>query len=448
MEIRFEDSGKPPASNFDDGRVSSAGSSPDPIHWKLLLEEARTRAAEAEARCEDLRCREVEARRRANSLKTFLERSRSKLEAARAEVKEVRRTAKGALKLEQEVARLSRLLAADGVDTRKRSTIQSLRRENGALKAEVKELRDRVAALEAQVEELRSSRSSMSKSAYGRKSEKASRPSSNRKRGQQPGTPGHGRTSRPKLEETQERRDPPEDERTCSSCGAPYVANGSRQSEVIEINVKAYKRKIVRPRWRQACQCAASPPEVTAPPPARLFPGTAFGVSVWALVLHERFACMRPIRRVAAWLTDQGLAVSPGTLADGMGRMLSLFKPLGEAILAHQNAAGLRQADETGWRIQALREVRKSQRAWLWTSVSRDAVFFLIDRTRSAEAAAKLFAGTTGPIFLVCDRYSAYKKLARLWPAMIIFRRPDIEAIFTKCHAAVLPCFAGSCGSS
>ena len=57
---------------------------------------------------------------------------------------------------------------------------------------------------------------------------------------------------------------------------------------------------------------------------------------------------------------------------------------------------------------------------WLWTSVSSDAVFFHIDPSRSAEAAGKLFAGLLAPVFLVCDRFSAYKKLARDLTGMVI----------------------------
>ncbi len=442
MEMRIEASGTPTVPDFADCGLSRSLRSPDPVDWRFLFERERVRAEDAEARAdaaearsEELRWREVEARNRASSLETFLEKSRAKLDAAREEVREVRRTAKRALALEKEVTRLGRLLAEAGVDARKRSTVMSLRMENAALTAEVQELRDRVAALEARNDALRSSRSSMSRSAYGSKSEKGPRPSSKRGRGQQPGAPGHGRTPRPNLEETEERLDPPEDARICPCCGKPYVANGSHESEVVEIEVRAHKRRIVRPRWRRGCECASSPSEVTAPPPARLFPGTAFGTGVWAHVLHERFMCMRPCRRVADWLACQGLAVSPGTLADGTGRMLPLFEPIWDAVLARQNEAGLRHADETGWRIQALREIRKSRRAWLWTSVSHDAVLFHVDRTRSAAAAARLFSDAVGPVFLVCDRYSAYKKLARLLPAMIIlcFCWAHARRDFLKC---------------
>ena len=55
-----------------------------------------------------------------------------------------------------------------------------------------------------------------------------------------------------------------------------------------------------------------------------------------------------------------------------------------------------------------------SSRAWLWTSVSSDAVCFHIDPSRSAEAALKLFAEALPGTIIVCDRYSAYKRLVRL----------------------------------
>ena len=152
--------------------------------------------------------------------------------------------------------------------------------------------------------------------------------------------------------------------------------------------------------------------EVSAPPPVRLFPNTPFGISVWTRVLCERFVSMRPARRVAAWLTDQELKISPGTLVDGQMRMLPLFEPLHAAILAHQNTATVRNADETGWRVQELIREGRSRRAWLWVCVSH--VVFHIDPSRSAQAGMELFAKTTVPVHLVCDRYAAYNKISTL----------------------------------
>ena len=79
----------------------------------------------------------------------------------------------------------------------------------------------------------------------------------------------------------------------------------------------------------------------------------------------------------------------------------------------------LRHADETGWRVQELRGEDRSSRAWLWTSVSSDAVSFHIDPSRSAEAAQKLFSEAFLDTVIVCDRYSAFKRLARLREGLV-----------------------------
>ena len=73
----------------------------------------------------------------------------------------------------------------------------------------------------------------------------------------------------------------------------------------------------------------------------------------------------------------------------------------------------------------------------LWTSVSSDAVWFHIDPARSAEAARKLFAGVSGQVFLVCDRFSAYKKLARDLAGRVMLCRcwAHIRRDYIKCAA-------------
>ena len=372
---------------------SSGGGEPD---WRSLFERERRRA-------EELRRGEIGWRAKARSWRRQFEIGRDKLAAARAEAGEVRRAAREALSLRADVGRLKRLLAAAGVDARKRSTIVSPRME-------VETRRTRIRELEAK---LRASRAVHAKARFGRKSERRERAGSDRPRGQQAGAAGHGRTPRPGLEERAEVHNPAADERVCSDCGKPYVANGSDTSELIEVSVKAHTRVIARPRWRRSCDCAAAPPEVSAPPVARLFANTPCGTSVWARFPCERYACLRPLNRVAGWLTGQGLPISAGTLADGARRLAPLFEPLSAAILARQNEARLRQGDETAWRIRALGAAGGSSRAWLWIGVCEDAVYFHVDPSRSAAAAARLFGDAAPGTVLVCDRYSAHKKLAK-----------------------------------
>ena len=448
-----------------------------PLDWRRLYEQTLERAEAAEARAEELKWAEVVARSAAGSLKWQFKEARRKRLAAVEDANAARRAAKNALFLEAEVARLTRLLGEAGVDPQPRGTEISLRREvarlrkavagaqvqadaelrkalrrsrrqktalnaltkeNARLRRTAKASQGRVGTLEAELSKLRATAAVLSGTLYGRRSEKQQTPRCGRRRGQRSGAPGHGRTPRPGIEERVEVHAPPAEARVCAACGKSYAANGADESSLLEIEVRAHRRVIRRGRWRRRCGCASSPAELTAAPVPRLFPSTPYGTSVWSRFLFEHYACLRPLQRVAAWLGDQGLPVAPGTLADSAPRFVPLFEPLAEAIRAHQNATALRHADETTWRVQALRAEGRSARAWLWTSVGNNAVYFHIDPSRSAEAAERLFGELRTDTVIVCDRYSAYKKLARLLGGMVTlqFCWAHMRRDFIQCAAA------------
>ena len=422
--------------------VAAAGPCPAEADWRLLYEQALERAETAEARVEELGWAERAARSESGSWKSRFEAARRNRQEAVEETKRVRCVAKDALFLESEVARLTRLLREAGVDPRRRSTIMSLRMEverlrkavpradvqarriralnkalwkervdNGSLRRllhdtvrlydgtrmlrdqqerlrllseecrqlrrELKttdKLKDRLKARLLRAAEKARSLSPVVQDAGLRKALRLSRPHAT------PRGRGPGRGARPAGRSAYPHR----------ICGNPYVANGAGESSLLEIEVRAHRRVIRRPRWRRTCGCASSSTEVSAPPAPRLFPNTAYGTSVWSRFLFEHYACLRPLHRVAAWLGDQGLPVAAGTLANSVPRFVPLFEPLAEAIRVHQNDAALRHADETGWRIQALRGEGRSGRAWLWASVNEDSAYFHIDASRSAEAAQQL----------------------------------------------------------
>ena len=363
-----------------------------------------------------IRCRDEEVIRLCGKLRELRDDLRVSLRAAgitKERLKERLLRAKEAVR-----SRSSRsdeaLRKALGRSRRQKTALRSLSRENGRLRRALRKSETRRARLEAELAKLRATGAVLARRLFGRGSERQEKPRSERRRGGQPGARGHGRTPRTALDERTEVRNPPAGARVCAGCGKPYVANGARMSSIVEIEVSSYRRVIRRPRWRRGCACASSPMEVSAPPAPRLFAGTSFGTSVWARLLFERYACFRPLRRVAAWLSDQGLGVSAGTLGDGAHRFTPLFEPVAGAILARQNEAAVRHGDETTWRVQSLREQGRSSRAWLWTSVSSDAVYFHVDPSRSAEVAMKLFGAAGRHTVLVCDRYAAYKKLARI----------------------------------
>ena len=400
---------------------SGAPAAPD---WPRLHEEEKRRADAADARGDRLKWEKVQAHSEAQYWKAQWGRARTRLEAARAEVEDLRDVSRDALHLRSEVERLETLLATIGVDTRKRSTIASLRIETSRLQAGNEAQRTQLQEVESDRDALRAQVETLSRAQFGRKSEQGRKGTGHRtgpgdkgepgKRGPRPGGATHGRTPRPELARKREGHNPPPEALLCPCCGAPRLANGSHRSELIEVAVKAHVRVIDRTRWRKTCQCPDTPGEVSAPPVPRLFPGTAYGISVWARLVFELCVANRPLRRVAAWFAAQGLALSPGTLSDGLGRMVVLFAPLSAAILAHLQQAPVVHADETSWRVRDFAVTGSSSRAWLWIATCVDAVSLHVDASRSAAAAATLLGGLRKGTVLVCDRYSAYKKLARL----------------------------------
>ena len=382
--------------------------------WRHLYERETARAQAAEALAEERRWEVVRARNALHILRTVFDSNREKLAGARSELLAVRRAAKATLRLQAEVTRLTGLLKAVSVDPRKRGTMAGLRMENGRLRKELDEKTAHGKRLEAEVAKLRSTRETLSKAVFGRNSEKTGSSRTGRRRGQRVGGSGHGRTQRLELERNTEVQNPPAADCHCPCCGKLYWENGSHDSEVIELQVRAHTRVIRRNRFLRACTCSSSPREVSAPALPRLFTNTPYGISFRVCFLFERYVCHRPVNQVAAWMCGQGLSVSAGTLASSIPRFLPLFAPLSEAVLDRQRASRVRYGDETRWRVQSFFADRGSSRAWLWVGISRDAVWFHVDASRSAEAAGKLFGKAAPGTVLVCDRFSAYKKLARV----------------------------------
>lgn len=132
-------------------------------------------------------------------------------------------------------------------------------------------------------------------------------------RGQRPGSPGHART---RLSGLPGRIEVVElDEPQCPACGAPLAAlPGTDDSEVVEIELRAYRRIVRRRRYRPSCGCGCVPGIVAAPAPSRLIERGKFGISVWVKVLLDKFLYGHPSHRLLAELADHGLKLSAGTL--------------------------------------------------------------------------------------------------------------------------------------
>lgn len=315
--------------------------------------------------------------------------------------------------------------------------------QHARVKIQIEALKQALALKDATITDLR-------QRLFGKKSEKhAALPSEKdrgegdgvpkRKRGQQPGCAGHGRTPRPTLPVVAEQHDPADGQSACPHCGLPYRRTPAldEQSAVIEVQVRAYTRRITRCAYTRdpGCCCENTPAVISAPPPARLIARSPFGVSFWVEMLLGKYRYGQPSNRLLQDLADQGLPVSPGTLAGGLQRLAGLFEPVLEALYCKQMSEELFHNDETRWEVFVELQGKVGTRWYLWLTRSASVVFYCIDPSRSAAVPGAHFAGLQGErAIIVCDRYSAYKKLARLAEHIVLafcwahVRRDVLEA--------------------
>jgi len=303
-------------------------------------------------------------------------------------------------------------------------------------------LRQRVAELEAQLRLLRQQH-------FGRSSEACARPDQlpgvpataidghapatdshsdtaqdpgrhRRPRGQQQGRPGHGRRDHSHLPTTEEVVALPADQQCCAQCGQPFADfPGTDDTTILEVDVKAHRRLIHRRRYRPTCACGVHPGIVTPPPPPRLIPKSPFGVSIWVLVLLDKYQFYRPTYRLLEDLRSHGLDLSQGGLTEGLKRLAPLFEPIYEALVAHNQRQHLWNADETRWFVFASTEGKVGYQWYLWLFASAEAVVFVLAAGRAHDVPEEHFASVSEGIVVV-DRFSAYQAMDQVKAGKLI----------------------------
>src|SRR5882724_4944583 len=299
-------------------------------------------------------------------------------------------------------------------------------------RAQHERLLEREAALQAEVAALQATIRDLNQRLYGTKSEKSagpdrvgmSKPTSPRQRGQQPGSKGHGRSDRSALPVVAEVHDVSDEAKHCPTCGKAFLPfPGTEESTIIEIQVQAHRRRIQRRRYQKACHCPQVAGIVTAAAPPRLIPKSPLGVSVWTMVLLDKYLYGRPTHRLCEELKHQGLPVAQGTLTDGLQRLAVLFESLMPALYERQMGEKRFHGDETRWEVFEEVEGKTGHRWYLWVMQSASVVCYRMAPGRGADVPKAHFAKLHKDlvdVVLVCDRYSAYKCLAKDCDALLL----------------------------
>ena len=217
------------------------------------------------------------------------------------------RTVSGSRREAERSALVERLL---GEVAELRREVRELRWRAGYWKGMFEKAKRKIGALEKEIDDLRAENRRLKDQLFAAKSEKKkTRDRSNglgegpkdgkRPRGQQSGKPGPGRCDLSHLPEVEETAELPADEQVGPHCGKPAAEmSDSEDSEVVEIEVRAYRRRIRRKRYRHTCDCPQRPQTLIAPAPAKLIPKGRYGVSVWVHVLLAKFSSHRALGNV------------------------------------------------------------------------------------------------------------------------------------------------------
>lgn len=279
---------------------------------------------------------------------------------------------------------------------------------------------EREVKLEETIAELEAKLRLREKQLFGKKTEKSNdgekTPNAvptGKKRGQQPGSAGHGRRSHAHLPVIEEIIDLAEDEKLCNRCGLPFhCIESTEDSQQVEIEVRAYRRLYKRKKYKPTCGCDHLPAIITAAPVPKLIPKSSLGISIWITVLLDKYLYQHPTHRLVAQLQTHGLHLCAGTLTAGLQKLAPLFEPVAQAILEKNRSEKRWHADETRWLVFATVEDKVGHLWYMWVFLSESTVVFHLDPSRSAEVPETHF-GDAREGFLIVDRYSAYKKFVK-----------------------------------
>jgi transposase len=303
---------------------------------------------------------------------------------------------------------------------------RSLRGERNYYKCLFERARAREQLLKQEIEQLNARIRYLERRFYSRKSEKktskargnsctvaSSDGEPKRSRGHQPGSPGHGRrhySHLPVQEEIFEL-----EEAVCPHCGCPYQENtflGTEDSELIEVEVSAYRRKVLRKKYKKRCQCQEIPGIITAPGPGKLIDKGKLGISVWVTVLLEKYLYQRPINRLLESFKDIEFDMAAGTIGDGLKRLAPLFEPVLQQIIQRNQTERHLHSDETRWQVFEFIEGKKSYRWYMWVFISDSTVVYILDPSRAASVLENHLKAVS-VLILSVDRFPAYKSFAK-----------------------------------
>ncbi|MGH8846811.1 MAG: IS66 family transposase [Polaromonas sp.] len=223
---------------------------------------------------------------------------------------------------------------------------------------------------------------------------------------------GHGPRPQPQLVLIEKVHELPEDQRRCEVCGGQLDEWKGQFEDSEEITVVVRSFAVVKNR-RKKYRCSCNANVQTAPAPPKLKAGSRYSVEFAVEVAAAKYLDHMPLNRQCRQMATEGLIVDTQTLWDQIEALASHLQPSYESLRDRILRSDVVNADETTWRYLTKGNKKKW---WAWSILGKDAVYYRIADSRSADVARELLRGYRG--IVMADGYSAYSSLARGQPGL------------------------------
>ena len=226
------------------------------------------------------------------------------------------------------------------------------------------------------------------------------KPSAPKRKGKPGAKPGHAGSRRPAPRQIDRR----EEHRleVCPDCGGPLHRCKRKRTRTVEDILKDLRTEVtehtIHRDYCPACKKHVEPVVPDALPNAALG-HRLLGLTSW---LHYGIGVtvQQALELVGCHLHTR---LSAGGLISAWHRLGEALTPWYRQIADGARASAVLNADETGWRVNG-------STRWLWCFASKDACYYMIDRSRGTPALEKFFLDAFDGV-LVHDFWAAYDRV-------------------------------------
>ncbi len=199
----------------------------------------------------------------------------------------------------------------------------------------------------------------------------------------------------------------------CTCCGGTRLAKlGEDITETLEVVPRQWK---VIQHVREKFSCRDCESIGQAPAPFHVVPRGWAGPGLLAMIVFEKYGQHQPLNRQAERYAREGVPLSLSTLADQVGAVCTVLRPLHDRLVAHVMSAERLHGDDTTVPVLAK---GKTTTGRCWTYVRDDRPFggrappaavFFYSSDRTGEHPQRHLANWRG--LLQADAYGGYGKL-------------------------------------